>query len=83
MDAWIAFAKTGNPNHDNMPQWQPYNLKTRPTMIFDAKGEEATSFLDKDPNGKIRAFWEGTAFDGLDPLRLPQDLSPINSLIPN
>jgi para-nitrobenzyl esterase len=82
MDAWIAFAKTGNPNHVGMPQWQPYNLENRPTMIFDAEGGEAKSFLDNDPGGKTRAFWEGTAFDGLDPPRLPQDLSTINSLIP-
>ena len=34
MDAWIAFARTGNPNHDNIPEWLPYSDK-RETMILD------------------------------------------------
>jgi para-nitrobenzyl esterase len=33
--AWVAFARSGNPNHDKMPEWQPYNVETRPTMTFD------------------------------------------------
>ena len=23
MDAWVAFARTGNPNHEGLPEWQP------------------------------------------------------------
>jgi para-nitrobenzyl esterase len=36
-EAWIAFAATGNPNTDKsgLPQWDPYDPKNRPTMIFD------------------------------------------------
>lgn len=33
-DAWIAFARTGNPNHGGMPQWNPFG-SGEPTMIFD------------------------------------------------
>jgi para-nitrobenzyl esterase len=33
--AWVAFARSGNPNHPGIPQWKPYSLKERPTMIFD------------------------------------------------
>jgi para-nitrobenzyl esterase len=36
-ETWVAFAKTGNPNHPGLPKWEPYNEKTRPTMIFDAQ----------------------------------------------
>jgi para-nitrobenzyl esterase len=36
MGAWIAFARTGNPNHGGLPDWTPYDAATRPTMVFDA-----------------------------------------------
>lgn len=34
--AWIAFAKTGNPNHDELPHWEHYELDRRMTMRFDS-----------------------------------------------
>ena len=34
-DAWIQFARTGNPNHAGMPSWAPFSRKTAPSMIFD------------------------------------------------
>jgi len=82
MDAWIAFAKTGDPNHAGMSTWSPYNLKDRPTMLFNAGGEEATSVLANDPDGNTRAFWDDRAFDGMDPPFLPEDLSGTNTLWP-
>ena len=33
-DAFIAFAKTGNPSTPHLP-WQPYSDTEKPTMIFD------------------------------------------------
>lgn len=33
--AWSAFAHTGDPNHSGMPSWPPYQVNTRPTMLFD------------------------------------------------
>ena len=33
--AWVAFARTRNPNHAGIPQWPAYTLKDRPTMILD------------------------------------------------
>jgi len=33
--AWLAFARTGNPNHGALPAWLPYNMNERPTMVFD------------------------------------------------
>ncbi len=35
MGAWHTFMRSGNPNHPGLPQWQPYNAKERPTMIFN------------------------------------------------
>jgi para-nitrobenzyl esterase len=75
MDAWASFARTGNPNHANMPEWRPYNTCDRPTMLFNAKGAEATSRLKNDPAGSTRAFWDAMPFDGVNPPLLPEDLS--------
>jgi para-nitrobenzyl esterase len=34
-NAWIAFARDGNPNHDGLPHWAPYRQEDRMTMRFD------------------------------------------------
>lgn len=34
--AWIAFVRTGDPNHSGLPRWQPYDTGTRTTMRFDS-----------------------------------------------
>jgi len=33
--AWINFARTGNPNGENVPQWEPYTRDNWAVMIFD------------------------------------------------
>jgi para-nitrobenzyl esterase len=33
-DAWIAFARSGNPNHPGIPNWPTYDGSRRPTMEF-------------------------------------------------
>ncbi len=47
--AWIAFARSGNPNTDGLPQWRPYDLKSRATMIFSLNSQ-----LQNDPYSEIR-----------------------------
>ncbi|MFB6825439.1 carboxylesterase/lipase family protein [Streptomyces virginiae] len=34
--AWIAFVRTGDPNHPDLPRWRPYETGTRTTMRFDS-----------------------------------------------
>lgn len=34
MDAWISFARTGNPSHDAIGNWPKYDAAKRATMIF-------------------------------------------------
>lgn len=36
-EAWINFARTGNPNHAELPHWPTYNTDTRAAMVFDAE----------------------------------------------
>ena len=33
--AWAAFVRTGDPNHDGLPRWRPYEPGKRETMRFD------------------------------------------------
>lgn len=40
-EAWIAFARTGDPNHAGIPQWDPYDLDRRPVMLFDSGPQAA------------------------------------------
>ena len=34
-EAWIRFARTGNPNHDGLPEWPAFTTGKDATMIFD------------------------------------------------
>jgi para-nitrobenzyl esterase len=33
--AWVNFARTGDPNHNNLPHWPAYSSEQRVTMYFD------------------------------------------------
>jgi para-nitrobenzyl esterase len=48
MDAWIAFARHGDPTHDGIGPWPAYEPVGRPTMIFGrASGAEAAPFEEE------------------------------------
>jgi len=52
-DTWIAFARTGNPNHKGLPEWRPYDLTKRLTMSFSSQ-----SRVVNDPRGNERRLIE-------------------------
>ncbi|MFZ3006127.1 MAG: carboxylesterase/lipase family protein [Phenylobacterium sp.] len=54
MDAWIAFARTGNPNHPGLPAWPAYDAGTQETMVFDT----VAATVQSDPFGEARRALE-------------------------
>lgn len=47
-DAWVAFAKTGDPG------WAPYDPASRTTKLFDVPSQ-----VVDDPDGDTRELWDG------------------------
>ncbi len=41
---WLAFARTGNPNNPTVPQWPPYTVPERATMVFDVQSKVVNDF---------------------------------------
>jgi para-nitrobenzyl esterase len=50
--AWLAFARTGDPNHAGIPTWPQYEPSRRATMRFDAARE-----VVDDPMAEDRRAW--------------------------
>jgi para-nitrobenzyl esterase len=48
---WANFAKTGNPNGKGLPQWRPYDLNTRATLVITT--QDKPTMVD-DPMGPTR-----------------------------
>ncbi len=48
-EAWVSFARTGNPNHAGIPNWPEFTSQERATMIFN----DECAVMD-DPNGDER-----------------------------
>ncbi|MFX1488071.1 MAG: carboxylesterase/lipase family protein [Promethearchaeota archaeon] len=54
MDAWIAFAHTGNPNHEGLPEWPSYDSEKRATMFLGKECKVVNAAFDKE-----RHAWDG------------------------
>ncbi len=65
-DAFISFAKNGDPNHSGIPKWDPVNVGHEPTMIFD-----------KECSVKIN--YDNELMDFLDEILPPFDFSALMS----
>ena len=48
-NAWIAFARTGDPNSADLPTWPQYDSTARATMVFDVPPR-----VENDPKKAIR-----------------------------
>jgi para-nitrobenzyl esterase len=56
-EAFLAFARTGDPNCRAIPHWEPYGLARRQTMVFDTQ----TRLVD-DPRGAERRLFAKVPF---------------------
>ena len=52
-DAWISFARTGNPAHPGLGDWPAYDARRRATMVLDRECR-----LEDAPREPERAFWD-------------------------
>jgi para-nitrobenzyl esterase len=56
--AWLAFARSGNPNISQLPPWTPFNARERATMVFDNE-----SRVVNDPIREERlAIWSALGY---------------------
>jgi len=53
-EAWLAFARSGDPNHPGLPAWPAYDSARRATMLFDVECTVAD-----DPDAEERRAWDG------------------------
>jgi para-nitrobenzyl esterase len=50
--AFLAFAKSGDPNNAQIPKWPPFDAAQRSTLVFDRDTR-----LERDPHGALRKLW--------------------------
>jgi para-nitrobenzyl esterase len=51
-EAWLAFARSGKPDHDGIPHWPTYDTERRPTLEFGVPCR-----VVDDPDGDTRKLW--------------------------
>jgi para-nitrobenzyl esterase len=56
-ETFIAFARSGNPNNPLLPEWKPYTLAKRETMVMDFPPH-----AENDPRGAERRIFEKVPF---------------------
>lgn len=54
MDAWLGFARDGDPRHPELPDWPLHDPATRPTLVFDRKCR-----VDLAPRDVTFRAWDG------------------------
>jgi para-nitrobenzyl esterase len=59
-EAWLAFARSGDPVHAGIPDWPAYTVDERATILFDRETTVAA-----DPLGGARAVWASVGADSI------------------
>ena len=54
-DAWLNFARTGDPNAEGLPHWEPYTVEQGATMMFNVNCEISYNH-DKELMDVVMAF---------------------------
>jgi para-nitrobenzyl esterase len=54
MGAWLAFARSGDPNHADLPAWGRFDVEGRRTMLIGPR-----CGMEEDPLGAERSVWDG------------------------
>lgn len=57
-EAYIAFARSGNPNSGKLPDWPPYDLTRRATMSFNSESK-----VLNDPRGAERKLFSQVRYE--------------------
>lgn len=52
-DAWLSFAKNGDPSHDGIPEWPAYDTDKRAVMVFNKE-----CGVENAPSDELRKFWD-------------------------
>jgi para-nitrobenzyl esterase len=50
--AFLAFAKSGDPNNSRIPPWPRFDALQRSTLVFDRNTR-----IERDPHGTLRKLW--------------------------
>jgi para-nitrobenzyl esterase len=52
MNAWLAFARSGDPVHESLREWPAYREGTRDTFVLGRQPR-----VERDPFATVRSFW--------------------------
>jgi para-nitrobenzyl esterase len=70
-DAWVAFIRTGDPNHPGIGSWPTYSSDKRSTMLF---GDDCRT--EDDPSASDRHAWDNVPEELLGGYQIPQNSLP-------
>jgi para-nitrobenzyl esterase len=59
MSTWAAFARSGNPNNDTIPEWKTFSEENPNTMVLNVQ-----SHLETDPGESARSLLNGLSYYG-------------------